>query len=71
MASVSPLIYCSLYTGSMPTNQPAPVDRVVPDDRKKKRLSALRTRQVCLSRVLLRSGARALLSDATCSTFYD
>lgn len=35
MASVSPLIYCSLYTGSMRTNQPLPV---VTDDRKKKRL---------------------------------
>lgn len=38
MASVSPLIYCSLYIGSMRTNQPLPVDHVVPDDRKKKRL---------------------------------
>jgi len=42
MASVSPLIYCSLYTGSMRTNQPPPTGRhVVPDDRKERNASSV------------------------------
>jgi len=42
MASVSPLIYCSLYAGSMRTNQPPPTGRhVVPDDRKERNASSV------------------------------
>jgi len=42
MASLTPLIYCSLYAGSMRTNQPPPSGRhVVPDDRKERNASSV------------------------------